>query len=59
MLGPGAEVQRVAYTTSGALGGDYANSVSYAALVVTDPQPLAADDPGAAPQRPRPRLPMA
>ena len=53
MLGPGAEVQRVAYTTSGALGGDYANSVSYAALVVTDPQPLAAEA-----FRPTPRAPV-
>jgi AmmeMemoRadiSam system protein A len=43
MLGPGARVERVAYTTSGALGGDYAQSVSYAALVVTDLRPLSAD----------------
>lgn len=50
MLGPGAEVQRLAYATSGALGGDYANSVSYAALVVTDPQPLAADASGPMPR---------
>jgi hypothetical protein len=43
MLGPGAEVRRVAYATSGALMGDYANSVSYATLVVTDPRPLSED----------------
>jgi AmmeMemoRadiSam system protein A len=42
MLGPGAQVQRVAYATSGALTGDWGNSVSYVGLVVTDPQPLSA-----------------
>ncbi len=42
MLGPGARVERIAYTTSGALTGDYANSVSYAVLAVTDAEPLAA-----------------
>jgi AmmeMemoRadiSam system protein B/AmmeMemoRadiSam system protein A len=41
MLGPGAQVERIAYTTSGALTGDYRNSVSYAVLAVTDPAPLA------------------
>ena len=45
MLGPGARVERVAYTTSGALTGDYRNSVSYAVLAVTDPAPLAAAAP--------------
>ena len=45
MLGPGARVERVADTTSGALTGDYRNSVSYAVLVVTDPAPLAAAAP--------------
>jgi len=49
MLGPGAAVQRLAYTTSGALTGDYANSVSYAALAVTDAAPLAASAPTPAP----------
>ena len=43
MIGPGARVERVAYTTSGVLTGDWSNSVSYAGLVVTDPQPLAVD----------------
>ncbi|WP_295444137.1 AmmeMemoRadiSam system protein B [uncultured Thiodictyon sp.] len=42
LLGPRARVERVAYTTSGALNGDYENSVSYAALSVTDPAPLSA-----------------
>jgi MEMO1 family protein len=45
MLGPQARVTRIAYTTSGALTGDYANSVSYAVLAVTDPQTLATDTP--------------
>jgi AmmeMemoRadiSam system protein B/AmmeMemoRadiSam system protein A len=51
LLGPGARVARVAYTTSGALTGDYENSVSYAALSVTDPAPLSAASatPGATP----------
>ncbi len=47
MLGPGAEVQRVAYATSGALTGDWGTSVSYVALVVTDQQPLSAGASGA------------
>ncbi len=42
MLGPSAEVHRVAYTTSGALTGDWSNSVSYVGLVVTDERPLSA-----------------
>ncbi len=41
MLGTGAQVQRVAYATSGALTGDKENSVSYLGLVVTDRQPIA------------------
>jgi AmmeMemoRadiSam system protein B/AmmeMemoRadiSam system protein A len=40
MLGPGAEVHRVAYETSGTLTGDWDSSVSYVGLVVTDPGPL-------------------
>jgi len=42
MLGAGANVHRVAYATSGALTGDWSNSVSYVGLVVTDAQPLSA-----------------
>ena len=45
MLGPGARVARIAYTTSGALTGDERNSVSYVALAVTDPEPLSATAP--------------
>jgi AmmeMemoRadiSam system protein B/AmmeMemoRadiSam system protein A len=37
LLPPGSEVRRVAYATSGELAGDYANSVSYVAVVVTSP----------------------
>lgn len=40
LLTPGAEVQRVAYATSGEITGDWGNSVSYAALAVTAPAPL-------------------
>jgi MEMO1 family protein len=50
MLGPGARVERVAYAASGALTGDWSNSVSYAGLVITDPQPLSADTPSRKPR---------
>ena len=36
-----ARVQRLAYATSGELTGDWSNSVSYVALAVTAPRPLA------------------
>ena len=49
---PGPRSQRIAYTTSGALTGDYDNSVSYAALVVTDPQPLSAGPVASGTRRP-------
>lgn len=41
MLPVNAQVQLVAYNTSGAITGDWGNSVSYAALAVTAPEPLA------------------
>ena len=37
-----AEIEQVAYATSGGLTGDYGNSVSYVALVVTASQPISA-----------------
>jgi AmmeMemoRadiSam system protein B/AmmeMemoRadiSam system protein A len=40
LLPPDAHVERLAYTTSGALTGDWLNSVSYAAFAVTAPQAL-------------------
>ena len=42
LLPPRAQVHRIAYATSGELTGDWNNSVSYAALAVTAPEPLAA-----------------
>lgn len=45
MLGPQASVESVAYDTSGDLTGDWTSSVSYAALAITDPVPLAEDKP--------------
>jgi AmmeMemoRadiSam system protein B/AmmeMemoRadiSam system protein A len=42
MLPADAQVQRVAYATSGELTGDWSSSVSYAALVVTGPSPISA-----------------
>lgn len=53
MLGPSARLQRVAYATSGALTGDWTNSVSYAALVVTNPEALSAGGPGLASPTPK------
>ncbi len=41
MLPPSARLERIAYTTSGALTGDFANSVSYAVVAVSSAQPLA------------------
>ncbi len=41
MLPADARVQLVAYKTSGAITGDWGNSVSYAALAITAPEPLA------------------
>ncbi len=41
MMGPDTRVQVVKYETSGALTGDFYNSVSYLAIQVTDPEPLA------------------
>ena len=46
MLSPSSRVEQLAYTTSGALTGDYRNSVSYAVLAITSPQPLSAGDAG-------------
>jgi len=43
LLPTSSRVEQLAYTTSGALTGDYRNSVSYAVLAVTSPQPLSAD----------------
>lgn len=40
MLPKDARVDRVAYATSGELTGDWNNSVSYAALLVTGPEPF-------------------
>jgi AmmeMemoRadiSam system protein B/AmmeMemoRadiSam system protein A len=40
LLPPDAQVERLAYTTSGALTGDWLNSVSYAAFAVTAPKAL-------------------
>lgn len=42
MLPPEARVEPLDYQTSGALTGDYRNSVSYAAFAITADQPLAA-----------------
>jgi len=42
MLPPGARVEQLDYQTSGALTGDYRNSVSYASFAITAEQPLAA-----------------
>ena len=52
MLPGDAHVERIAYTTSGALTGDYGNSVSYAALVVTAPEPIAMSGPSDPPADP-------
>jgi AmmeMemoRadiSam system protein B/AmmeMemoRadiSam system protein A len=52
MLPGDSLVERIAYTTSGALTGDYANSVSYAALAVTAPEPIAKSEPGDPPADP-------
>ena len=41
MLPPDARLERIAYTTSGALTGDFANSVSYAVVAVSSLRPLA------------------
>ena len=41
MLPTDAGIEPVAYATSGALTGDYGNSVSYAALAVTTAEPIA------------------
>lgn len=51
MLPPEARVERLDYQTSGALTGDYRNSVSYAAFAISAEQPLAAtaDDQGMGP----------
>lgn len=51
MLPAAARVERVAYNTSGAITGDWGNSVSYAALAITAPAPLAGPraDPAPAP----------
>jgi AmmeMemoRadiSam system protein B/AmmeMemoRadiSam system protein A len=52
LLPSDAKVQRLAYTTSGELTGDWLNSVSYAALAVSSPAPFfvgrgaASDDAG-------------
>lgn len=46
MLPADAVVERVAYSTSGDLTGDYGNSVSYAALVVMAPNPFSAENAG-------------
>jgi hypothetical protein len=53
MLGPGSEVHRVVYATSGALTGDWGSSVSYVGLALTDPQPLSGkSDSGPPPSSP-------
>ncbi len=44
MLPAEARVQRVAYATSGALTGDWSNSVSYASMLVTGDSPLSRGD---------------
>ncbi len=44
MLPPSARLTQLAYTTSGALTGDYYNSVSYAVVAVSAPEPLSEDD---------------
>jgi AmmeMemoRadiSam system protein B/AmmeMemoRadiSam system protein A len=43
MLPADARVQRVAYTTSGELTGDWSHSVSYEGLLVTGPRPFSED----------------
>ncbi len=45
MLPASARLEQVAYTTSGALTGDYRNSVSYVVVAVSAPEPLSGDDP--------------
>jgi AmmeMemoRadiSam system protein B/AmmeMemoRadiSam system protein A len=40
LLPPGARVQRIAYTSSGALSGDWGNSVSYVGMLVASPDPF-------------------
>lgn len=42
MLRDSAQIETLAYTTSGALTGDWRNSVSYAVVLITDTEPLAA-----------------
>lgn len=42
MLPGGAQIRPIAYTTSGALTGDYSSSVSYAALAVSSSRPFSA-----------------
>jgi AmmeMemoRadiSam system protein B/AmmeMemoRadiSam system protein A len=63
MLGPGAEVHRIAYGTSGDLTGDWGNSVSYVGMAVTGLQPLSAGggaiDEGATPERAKEPEPAA
>jgi len=47
LLPPSSQVEQLAYTSSGALTGDYRNSVSYAVLAITSSQPLSdGPDPG-------------
>ena len=43
MLPPSSQVEQLAYATSGALTGDYRNSVSYAAVAVTARLPFSAN----------------
>lgn len=45
MLGESARIEPVAYTTSGAITGDWHNSVSYAVLAVTQAVPLSTTAP--------------
>jgi len=41
MLPPDARLERIAYTTSGALTGDFTSSVSYAVVAISSPRPFA------------------
>jgi AmmeMemoRadiSam system protein B/AmmeMemoRadiSam system protein A len=48
LLPADAQVERVAYATSGELTGDWMNSVSYVGLAVTGPTPISGSTPAAA-----------
>mgnify|MGYP001818527198 CR=1 FL=1 len=51
LLPAGSTVRRIAYATSGELTGDYTDSVSYLAVVVTAPRVVPEGRGGAAPER--------